>query len=273
MLSNDDEYIAEFFLSVVLITQQYFAMMEVVTLTSDPIKLFTEDLRCDDMEVRVRCMRAVSKLAKAVGPERTRSELVPAMKNFLEEDDELLLLMAENLGKFVDLVGGAHHAVCLLEILEVLCGVEETVVRDMAVQSTCTIAAELSSSVVDQVLVPIIRRLSEALWFTSRVSSCALVANTYNFSTDPQAHQILRNIYLANCQDETPMVRRAAAAVFGVMVDKVEPEFLLSELLAQFKQLWNDESDSVRVLVIHVRFLFSFFQKFFFLRKKKHFRT
>ena len=48
----------------------------------------------------------------------------------LEDDDEVLLVMAEELGKMVDLVGGPPHSVCLIEPLGVLAAVEETVVRD-----------------------------------------------------------------------------------------------------------------------------------------------
>jgi hypothetical protein len=42
----------------------------------------------------------------------------------------VLLVMAEELGKMVDLVGGPPHSACLIEPLGVLAAVEETVVRD-----------------------------------------------------------------------------------------------------------------------------------------------
>lgn len=48
----------------------------------------------------------------------------------MEDDDEVLLVMAEELGGFVDLVGGPDKAVCLLGPLGALAMVEETVVRD-----------------------------------------------------------------------------------------------------------------------------------------------
>lgn len=38
--------------------------------------------------------------------------------------------MAEQLGGFVDVVGGPEYAVCLIELLGALATVEETVVRD-----------------------------------------------------------------------------------------------------------------------------------------------
>ena len=43
--------------------------------------------------------------------------------------------MAEQLGTFTPLVGGAEHVNCLLPPLESLATVEETIVRDKAVES------------------------------------------------------------------------------------------------------------------------------------------
>lgn len=48
----------------------------------------------------------------------------------VEDDDEVLLVMAEELGASVDLVGGAAEAVVLIPPLAALAMVEETVVRD-----------------------------------------------------------------------------------------------------------------------------------------------
>ena len=47
----------------------------------------------------------------------------------------MLLALAEQLGTFTPLVGGAEHVNCLLPPLESLATVEETIVRDKAVES------------------------------------------------------------------------------------------------------------------------------------------
>ena len=47
----------------------------------------------------------------------------------------MLLALAEQLGTFTPLVGGAEHVNCLLPPLESLATVEETIVRDKAVDS------------------------------------------------------------------------------------------------------------------------------------------
>lgn len=167
----------------------------------------------------------------------------------MEEDDEILLIMAENLGKFIDVVGSVTHATCVLEILEILCSVEETVVRDTAVASICNIVRKLESRVVETQAVPIVQRLKAAEWFTSRISACGLLAVVYGSCKEPELHAALREVFTACCHDETPMVRRAAARVFGDVVSKIGSDMsvLNSDVLPSFKKLCNDESDSVKV--------------------------
>lgn len=67
--------------------------------------------------------------------------------------------MAEELGKFVPLVGGPQHAAVLLAPLEALSMVEETVVRDKAVESLNLVAAQLPEAAVVEHLMPLVQVL------------------------------------------------------------------------------------------------------------------
>jgi serine/threonine-protein phosphatase 2A regulatory subunit A len=49
----------------------------------------------------------------------------------VDDEDEILLAIADELGGFVDYVGGPSFAHILLGPLETLAAMEETVVRDM----------------------------------------------------------------------------------------------------------------------------------------------
>lgn len=48
----------------------------------------------------------------------------------MDDEDEVLLALSEELGNFVDYVGGPEHAGVLLGPLESLANVEEAVVRE-----------------------------------------------------------------------------------------------------------------------------------------------
>ena len=117
--------------------------------------------------------------------------------------------MAEQLGTFTPLVGGAEHVNCLLPPLESLATVEETIVRDKAVDSLRyytmifiklfdvyghiltklqfvnlflyqrIIADEHSTSDLEAHFVPLVKRLAKGEWFTSRTSACGLFVVCY----------------------------------------------------------------------------------------------
>jgi serine/threonine-protein phosphatase 2A regulatory subunit A len=101
-------------------------------------------------------------IALALGEERTRSELLPFLIENNDDEDEVLLAMAEELGKFVPYVGGPAFGHTLLQPLEQLSQVEETVVRDKAVESLCKVAEQLPNSSIGEHFLPLIKVRSAA---------------------------------------------------------------------------------------------------------------
>ena len=158
--------------------------------------------------------------------------------------------MAEQLGGFTDLVGGAGEGACLLGPLGALATVEETVVRDKAVESACGVIRGLAPAAVTEHVVPMIQKLAQGDWFTAKVSACGLFATAYSRLADPGAKAALRQLFGTLAADETPMVRRAAARHVGALAAVVEKEAVLGELLPLFHALAGDDQDSVRLLAI-----------------------
>ena len=65
------------------------------------------------------------------------------------------------LGGFTPLVGGEEHVHCLLPPLESLATVEETVVRDKAVESLRMVAENHSVKDLESHFVPLVKRLAQ----------------------------------------------------------------------------------------------------------------
>ena len=72
----------------------------------------------------------MSTIALALGPERARDELIPFLQESLDDEDEVLLVLAEEIGGLTEYCGGDAFAHLLLGPLESLAAVEETLVRD-----------------------------------------------------------------------------------------------------------------------------------------------
>lgn len=154
----------------------------------------------------------------------------------LDDDDEVLLVMAEQLGRFIPFVGGSDYAFTLLEPLETLATVEETTVRDKAILSLNVVLAALPPEHIAQYAWELLKRLGERDWFTSRTSACGLIArmcsrlpakgaNVGGHSdgkddamedVDGPSRQEIFDFFQRLCStDEVPMVRRSAAAALA----------------------------------------------------------
>lgn len=122
-----------------------------------PIAVLIDELKNEDIQLRLNSIRRLSTIARALGEERTRKELIPFLSENNDDEDEVLLAMAEELGVFIPYVGGVEHAHVLLPPLETLCTVEETCVRDKAVESLCRIGAQMKESDIVDWFIPVVK--------------------------------------------------------------------------------------------------------------------
>ncbi|XP_027766179.1 serine/threonine-protein phosphatase 2A 65 kDa regulatory subunit A alpha isoform [Empidonax traillii] len=217
-----------------------------------PIAVLIDELRNEDVQLRLNSIKKLSTIALALGVERTRSELLPFLTDTIYDEDEVLLALAEQLGTFTALVGGPEFVHCLLPPLESLATVEETVVRDKAVESLRAVSHEHSPPDLEGHFVPLVKRLAGGDWFTSRTSACGLFSVCYPRVSSPvkaELRQYFRNL----CSDDTPMVRRAAASKLGEFAKVLELEHVKSEIIPMFSNLASDEQDSVWLLAVEAR--------------------
>ena len=110
-------------------------------------------------------------------------------------------------------------------------------------------ASAVSADQMSEFVYPLLRRLSTGDWFTSRTSACGVYAVSYpSLSAGQQAE--MRGMYTTLCQDDTPMVRRAAAKNYKDFCVTIDKEDLKNEMIPVFVTLAQDEQDSVRLLAV-----------------------
>lgn len=141
-----------------------------------PIAILIDELRHDDVSLRLNAIKRLNTIALALGHQRTREELIPFLDGnphgstlkqrksqkykwciqhqplhlslcshantttpfppfeliieSIDDEDEVLLTLAGELGEFTEYIGGPQFAHILLQPLENLAAVEETMVRD-----------------------------------------------------------------------------------------------------------------------------------------------
>lgn len=215
-----------------------------------PIAILMDELRAEDVQLRLNAIHSIPTIALALGPDRAREELIPFLQDSVDDEDEVLLALAEELGRgFEEYIGGKEWAHVLLGPLENLCAVEETLVRDKAAESISKISEVLSQSQIEEYHIPLLRRLSRGEWFTLRTSSAALYPPVYS-KVSPAIQEELRKGFSALGSDDTPMVRRAAAKWLGSLVKNFSKSHVISDGLPIYRRLQGDDQDSVRLLTV-----------------------
>ena len=143
-------------------------------------------------------------------------------------EDELLYTGAQVLGDFLQYVGDASNGKLVMNILQMLCATEETVVREAAVKSASNVARQMSPSESVEILSDIIKELASASWFTPRVSACGLLPvmlerlNLLSEDDAASGNRQCMTVFQTCCADNTPMVRRAAAKTLGEFATNIK---------------------------------------------------
>ncbi|KAK0604755.1 hypothetical protein LWI29_019109 [Acer saccharum] len=175
-----------------------------------PIAVLIDELKNEDIQLRLNSIWRLSMIARALGEERTQKELIPFLSENNDDDDEVLLAMAEELGVFITMLA-----------------------------FWSMIGAQMREQDMVEYFIPLVKRLAAGEWFTARVSSCGLFHIAY--SSAPEALKTeLRTIYRQLCQDDMPMVSRSAATNLGIIATTVEAAHLKAEIMSIFEELTND---------------------------------
>ncbi|KAJ9198676.1 hypothetical protein DTO166G4_5792 [Paecilomyces variotii] len=216
-----------------------------------PIAVLIDELKHDDVLLRLNAIHRLSTIALALGPERTREELIPFLDDSVEDEDEVLTALSEELGNFVEYVGGPEYAHVLLSPLENLAAIEEPLVREKAVESLNKICDQLSQKQVEEHFVPMTLRLSKADWFTSKISAAGLYSVPYR-KVSPALQQTLRQQFGGLVHDDTPMVRRQSATHLAKFIKEMDSQVIIDEMIPLFQYLASDDQDSVRLLTVDI---------------------
>ncbi|KAL3315705.1 hypothetical protein Ciccas_005661 [Cichlidogyrus casuarinus] len=182
-----------------------------------PIAVLIEELRNEDVQFRLNSIKKLSTIAIALGPEKTRTQLIPFLTESVYDEDDVLVALTEQLIKLIPHIGGPSQIKVLLSLLETLGTVEETAVREKAVQVLRQMAPYFSFEDMRDHYFPLVQRFATAQWFATKISATGLFAVVY-----PRVDETLRSRILDMvvdlARDELNTVRTAIATKLGELV-------------------------------------------------------
>jgi serine/threonine-protein phosphatase 2A regulatory subunit A len=158
----------------------------------------------------------------------------------------VLLAVAEQVPKF-RLFLDANQITQILPLLQFLFCVEETVVRESAVEGFRDLVKFFSEDQVQKEIMNMINNISNQEPFMGKVSACYLIRMCYEKAG--KEREKLRALYYKLCDDEAPLIKRAAAKEFGPLCLVMEKEVVNPDMINYFKKFMVD-SDSVKVIAL-----------------------
>jgi serine/threonine-protein phosphatase 2A regulatory subunit A len=162
------------------------------------------------------------------------------------EEDEVLLAISEQLPKFKMFLD-SNNMIHVLPLLQFLLCVEETVVREQAVEGSRELFKMFSDEQIQKDVINLITNIFNQEYFTGKVSVCFLIRMCYERAGKEK--EKLRNMYYKLCEDETPLIKRSAAKEFGPLCLVMEKEVVNPDMINYFKKFMTD-SDSVKVIAL-----------------------
>ena len=142
---------------------------------SNPLELLKEELDNDDIKIKVNAIHRLPIVLSLFSKDQIISELIPYIQKILPiEEDEVLLAVSEEMGKFINYID-ARQINKILPIFQFLFGCEETVVRECAVNQMKKIISLLSDDQVQKEIIPWVISVSALEAFQYKVSSCCLI--------------------------------------------------------------------------------------------------
>ena len=220
------------------------------------LAMFKVDIQHEDMEVRLEAASRLGQICEVSGAERFEKEVLPVLKVHVladhDEYDQLCVHVAMQLQACIPFFP-TERLEALLDPLFSLSKMDETLVRQKAVEALKALIAKLDPSVALSTVVPSIQALVANDWFTGRWSAAGLFADAYarlrgdKSPAAGEARAALRKMWQAACDDETPMVKRHAARQIMAHAQTYEREFFMSDVVSLYATLATDENEYVRM--------------------------
>eukprot|EP00471_Norrisiella_sphaerica_P001355 CAMPEP_0184491674 /NCGR_PEP_ID=MMETSP0113_2-20130426/21030_1 /TAXON_ID=91329 /ORGANISM="Norrisiella sphaerica, Strain BC52" /LENGTH=592 /DNA_ID=CAMNT_0026876131 /DNA_START=138 /DNA_END=1916 /DNA_ORIENTATION=+ len=218
----------------------------------DPLDLLKGDLQDEDHATQVDCAKRLALIAKAIGPKRTRKDLLEYLDEYLKaENDEALVAIGKSLADVAKFVGGPEYMGCLVPILEKLASQEETVVCDAAATSMASLITEMRATDVEKIIVPALERMTTAEWFQPRVGVSKLFPAAFPRVGETSQEKITQ-WFSALCKDENPMVKKAALINMGHLSNAMGKNKIRDNMMSKLKDVCNEDSDLMRLYAVKI---------------------
>lgn len=179
---------------------------------------YLDELKSDDSKKRLNSVEHLLDIAKCLGPQRTKDELLPFLKELLDDEEETLIALAKSLYDLTTFVGGGNISQTVFPSYESLFSNEDASVRLAALECTEKLVAEYGYK--DEELYNMAKRLGSSDNYASRISAIMLFCRLATCFPSNK-HKDIMSLLSTSTSSEIPAVRKTVAIYIKDLLKQV----------------------------------------------------
>ena len=209
-----------------------------------------EDLQSQETKVKINAIQNLRGISLALGCEATKKELLPYLKNCVnnEEEDEVLIELAKILSNFLDCIGGKQNIKDLLGLFEVILSIDEPTIRKEAINSLKETIKQIGSiKYIEKDLMDIINKFYLVDDVNQKLSALNLIILVYKDLNDNNKKIVLDYLDNFAINDNITIKKELLNEITKIT------SFLSIDYIKKFINLMlKDKNDTVKIDLIHV---------------------
>ena len=209
-----------------------------------------EDLQSQDNKTKINAIHNLTNISLALGCEATRKELLPYLKNCInnEEEDEILIELAKILSNFLTCIGGIKYINELLNIFEVILGIDEPGIRKEAINSLKNILNQIGNiKDIEKELMNLINKFYSSDDVNQKLSALNIIILVYQ-NLEENNQKIVIN-FLENFSNSNNLSIRKELISELIKITK----YLNIDIIKKFiETLIKDENENIKVDIINL---------------------
>ena len=209
-----------------------------------------EDLQSQDNKTKINAIHNLTNISLALGCEATRKELLPYLKNCInnEEEDEILIELAKILSNFLTCIGGIKYINELLNIFEVILSIDEPGIRKEAINSLKNILNQIGNiKDIEKELMNLINKFYSSDDVNQKLSALNIIILVYQ-NLEENNQKIVIN-FLENFSNSNNLSIRKELISELIKITK----YLNIDIIKKFiETLIKDENESIKVDIINL---------------------
>lgn len=215
-------------------------------LANDEIRDLIENLRSEVLNERLNAVKSLKVISRTLGPERSRSELIPYIAETIDNTEEVWMHVAEQVPQIIEEIGGMNHVAVILALLKQICEIEDPKVQEMATKSFISLSHKSNQEELAINFYPILKEMCEDSWHPLRSAAAVILCATFSLYPDEKRKK-LTLFFPSISVDQMTIVRRSLAMALPVFITTAKTQDQLEIIERLITTLSDDLSHAILI--------------------------